>query len=179
MKNLFKKYRSLVSITVFVIVIDQVTKTIVRANIPFGGRWMPVDWLAPYFRFVHWENTGAAFGLFQEGGLVFSILAVIVSIFIVIYYPQIPEEEKLMRVALSMQLGGALGNLVDRIMFGPVTDFISVGNFPVFNIADSSISVGVALLIFALWLNERREAREIDASNSLASEETETVDYQV
>lgn len=178
MKKLFRKYWLLVSIAAFVIVIDQVTKTIVRANIPFGGRWMPVDWLAPYFRFVHWENTGAAFGLFQEGGLVFSILAVIVSIFIVIYYPQLPEEEKLMRVALSMQLGGALGNLVDRVIFGPVTDFISVGNFPVFNIADSSISIGVALLVITLWLNERRDAREIDTSSSLASEETEAVDCQ-
>ena len=157
MKKYIKEYWLLFTIAGIIIILDQVTKAIVRANIPFGGQWMPLEWLAPYFRFVHWQNTGAAFGLFQGGGLVFGILAVIVTVFIVIYYPQIPDEEKLMRVAISMQLGGAIGNLIDRIRFGPVTDFISVGSFPVFNIADSSITVGVGLLILALWLAERRE----------------------
>lgn len=140
-----------------IITLDQITKTIVRNNIPFGGSWMPWEWLEPVFRFVHWENTGAAFGLFQGGGIVFAILAVIISVFIIYYYPQIPENEKLMRVALSMQFAGAIGNLVDRVFRGPVTDFISVGDFPVFNIADSSITVGVGLLLLTFWLSERKE----------------------
>ena len=160
MKKIIKEYWLLFTIAGIIIILDQITKAIIRANIPFGGQWMPLEWLAPYFRFVHWQNTGAAFGLFQGGGLVFGILAVIVTVFIVIYYPQIPKDEKLMRVAISMQLGGAIGNLIDRIRFGPVTDFISVGTFPVFNIADSSITVGVGLLILALWLVEQRERRE-------------------
>ncbi len=63
-----------------------------------------------------------------------------------------------MRVALSMQFAGAIGNLVDRIFRGPVTDFISVGDFPVFNIADSSITVGVGLLLLTFWLSERKES---------------------
>lgn len=132
---------------------------------------MPLTRLAPYFRFVHWENTGAAFGMFQNGGLIFSILAVIVTIFIIGYFPQIPKEEKLMRVAIAMQLGGAIGNLIDRLVFGPVTDFISVGRFPVFNVADSSITVGVGLLLLALWLAERRERREKLGSDSTSSNE--------
>ena len=157
MKKIIKRYWLFVIIAGSIITLDQITKTIVRNNIPFGGSWMPWEWLEPVFRFVHWENTGAAFGLFQGGGIVFAILAVIISVFIIYYYPQIPENEKLMRVALSMQFAGAIGNLVDRVFRGPVTDFISVGDFPVFNIADSSITVGVGLLLLTFWLSERKE----------------------
>lgn len=164
MKKFIKEYWMLFTIAGIIIILDQVTKAVVRAYIPFGGRWMPLEWLAPYFRFVHWENTGAAFGLFQGGGIIFAILAVIVTAFIIIYYPQIPKDEKLMRVAISMQLGGAIGNLIDRIVFGPVTDFISVGSFPVFNIADSSITVGVGIMILGLWLAERRERKAEESS---------------
>jgi signal peptidase II len=158
LKNIIKRYWLFVIIAGSIITLDQITKTIVRNNIPFGGSWMPWEWLEPIFRFVHWENTGAAFGLFQGGGIIFAILAVIISVFIIYYYPQIPENEKLMRVALSMQFAGAIGNLVDRIFRGPVTDFISVGDFPVFNIADSSITVGVGLLLLTFWLSERKES---------------------
>lgn len=176
MKKFIKEYWLLFTIAGVIIIFDQITKAVVRANIPFGGRWMPLEWLAPYFRFVYWHNTGAAFGLFQQGGLIFGSLAVIISIFIIIYYPQIPKEEKLMRVALAMQMGGALGNLIDRVRFGPVTDFISIGEFPVFNIADSSISVGIAILILALWLAERREKQNDSDSQDILSEDAESID---
>ena len=178
MKKIMKEYWLLITVASLIVIIDQITKAIVRANIPFGGRWMPIEWLEPYFRFVHWENTGAAFGLFQQGGVLFAILAVIVAVFIVVYYPQVPKDAVLMRVALAMQMGGALGNLIDRIVFGPVTDFISVLRFPVFNIADSSITVGVGVLIFGLWqmekqekrIQEQEEAEQVAQENSDASE---------
>ena len=173
MKKIINEYWLLIVIASSILILDQVTKAIVRANIPFGGRWMPLEWLAPYFRFVHWENTGAAFGLFQQGGVVFGILAVVVAVFIVVYYPQVPQDGTLMRVALAMQLGGALGNLIDRIVFGPVTDFISVMAFPVFNIADSSITIGVGLLILGLWLSERRESQGEQGEDQKAQEELE------
>jgi signal peptidase II len=166
LKKIIKEYWYFTIIASLIVFLDQVTKAIVRANIPFGGRWMPLDWLAPYFRFVHWENTGAAFGLFQQGGAVFAVLAVVVSVFIVLYYPQVPKEDKLMRISLAMQLGGALGNLIDRVVFGPVTDFISVMNFPVFNIADASITVGVGLLILGLWFSEKREKEALEEANT-------------
>lgn len=174
MKKIIKEYWLLFIVAGIIVILDQISKAIVRANIPFGGRWMPLDWLAPYFRFVHWENTGAAFGMFQDGGFIFAILAVIVAVFIVIYYPQIPEDEPLMRIAMAMQLGGAVGNLIDRLVFGPVTDFISVGNFAVFNIADASITVGVGILILALWLSERKEKKEELVSDEINSETHET-----
>ena len=157
MKKILKTYWLLIVVVGLVIALDQITKSAIRTNIPLGGSWMPVKWLAQFFRFVNWENTGAAFGLFKRGGLVFGILAAIVSIVIVMYFPQIPDNESVMRIAIAMQMGGALGNLTDRIFFGPVTDFIAVGNFPVFNIADSCITVGVGILILALWISEKRE----------------------
>jgi signal peptidase II len=176
LKKFVKNYWLLFTVASLILIVDQISKALVRNNIPFGGRWMPLEWLTPYFRFVYWENTGAAFGMFQNSGTIFGILAVIVSIFIIVYYPQIPQKETLMRIALAMQLGGALGNLIDRILFGPVTDFISVGKFAVFNVADASISVGVALLILALWINERKGKQEGLVFDELVQENNETLD---
>ncbi|MFX0145170.1 MAG: signal peptidase II, partial [Candidatus Hodarchaeota archaeon] len=122
----------------------------------WGETWSPVEWLSPYARIIHWTNKGAAFGLFQSGGLIFTIIAVLVSIAIIYYYPRVPSSNVALRLALALQLGGALGNLTDRLVHGIVTDFISVGSFPVFNIADASISVGSAVLIATMWIEERR-----------------------
>ena len=81
-----------------------------------------------------------------------------------------------MRIALAMQFGGALGNLIDRILFGPVTDFISAGNFAVFNVADASITVGVGLLILALWINERKGKQENQFLDELIQDKNESLD---
>lgn len=174
MKKTLKEYWILLTVVPVILIIDQVTKAIVRANIPFGTVWMPWEWLRPVLKFVYWHNTGAAFGLFQNGGTIFGIMAVLVSIFIIVYFPQVPKDEKLMRVALSMQMAGALGNLIDRLVFGPVTDFISVGTFAVFNIADSSITVGTGLLILSIWLAERKEQKEKAQRAAEAVEPTES-----
>lgn len=136
--------------------LDQWTKNIVRTNLMLGEIWSPWEWLTPYVRILHWSNTGAAFGIFQEGGQVFIVVAIIVSLAIIYYFPQIPSEQWGVRLAVSMQMGGALGNLVDRLTIGPVTDFVSVGNFAIFNVADASVSVGVAILILAMWVEERK-----------------------
>ncbi len=156
MKNKINSYGLLALVAGLVVLLDQATKAWVRAALPFGGSYTPIEAL-PFLRIVHWENTGAAFGMFQGGGLVFAILAVIVAAIIIGYFPQIPGEYVFMRIALAMQMGGALGNLIDRVRFGPVTDFIAVGTFPVFNIADASITVGVAILLVFLWVLERNE----------------------
>jgi signal peptidase II len=180
LKKILKQYWILITVVFAVITVDQITKAIIRANIPFGGVWMPWEWLRPYLKFVYWHNTGAAFGLFQNGSLVFGIMAVVVSTFIILYFPKVPQDEKLMRVALSMQMAGALGNLIDRLRFGGhVTDWISVGDFPVFNVADSSITVGVGLLILALWLADRKEKREVIENGQASAEEVNPVDKQV
>lgn len=144
-----------------IIILDQWTKHIVRTNLAYTDIWAPWDWLTPFARIVHWQNTGAAFGMFQGMSLVFAGLAVVVSAGIIYYFPTVPKEDWVIRLALGMMLAGALGNLIDRIRFGgAVTDFISVGSFAVFNVADASISVGVVVLIFGMWLHERRIAHE-------------------
>jgi len=141
--------------------LDQWTKSIIRSNLSFGELWSPWDWLTPYARIVHWYNTGVAFGLFQQKNLIFAALALLVSIFMIILYPKLTEQDWLLRIALGMQVGGSLGNLIDRLTVGHVTDFISIGRFPVFNIADASITVGVSLMILGLWLQEKKEKQRI------------------
>jgi signal peptidase II len=138
------------------VALDQWTKYLVRVRLELGEIWVPWDWLAPYARIVHWNNTGAAFGLFQSGGLVFTIVAFVVSLAILYYYPRVPAGQVPLRLALALQLGGAIGNLIDRLALGTVTDFISIGTFPVFNLADASISIGVAVLVAGMWVEERR-----------------------
>lgn len=160
MKKYLFMYLQLFGIAGIVVALDQWTKWLVRANIPFAAQWLPegMAWLLPYARLVYWHNTGAAFGMFQNGSLVFTVLAFVVIGVILFYYPRIESEGWLFRLALSLQLAGAIGNLIDRLTHeGQVTDFISVGTFPVFNIADASITVGTAVLILGVWLSERRE----------------------
>jgi len=158
-------WRDLVLLLVFaglIVALDQWTKALVRQHVPLYTDWLPswLSWLAPYARIRHTFNTGAAFGLFQQGALIFAILAVVVSVLIISYFPSVSRKDWWMRLALGMQLGGALGNLVDRILRnGEVTDFISVGNFAIFNVADSCITVGVIVLVIGVWITERREAR--------------------
>lgn len=157
MRKHYFNYLYLFAVSGIIVILDQVTKHLVRTNLDLGSSWAPWPWLFPYARIVHWQNTGAAFGMFQDLNVVFAVLAVIVSIIILYYFPRVAGEEWWLRLALSLQLAGAVGNLIDRIVFGYVTDFISIGRFAVFNIADSSISVGVALLILGMWLSGRED----------------------
>jgi signal peptidase II len=159
LKKYWKDYFFLLIFAGIIIGLDQWTKSIVRANLAIGSIWSPWDWLMPYARIVHWYNTGVAFGLFQSQGLLFTVLAVIVVAAIIYYYPRVERQDWPLRLAMVLQLGGALGNLIDRLTIGHVTDFISVGNFPVFNVADASISIGVAVLLLGIWLQETREKR--------------------
>jgi len=173
-KNLFRKYSGILLIALVIVALDQWTKSLVRANIPEGTSWLPDSWLwlSPYARFVNWYNTGAAFGMFKDGSMVFTVLAFIVIGAILFYYPKVESDDWSLRLALSMQLGGAMGNLIDRLTIGHVTDFISVGTFPVFNIADASISVGAVVLFLGVWLRERAEQRH--KANDAADMTSET-----
>lgn len=173
MKNVFRKYWTIGFIAIVIVLLDQWTKTLVRTNIPQGASWLPDSllWLSPYARIVHWYNTGAAFGMFKDASTILTVLAFIVIGAILFYYPQVSREDWSLRLALSMQLGGALGNLIDRLTIGHVTDFISVGSFPVFNVADASISVGAVVLFLGVWLQERAEKkREADIPIEVSGE---------
>jgi signal peptidase II len=166
-----RDYLPLILIAGLLILIDQLTKSYIRANfVPYVDMWAPWDWMLPYARIIHVHNTGVAFGMFQGMGYVFGVLAALVALGIVYYFPRVPREDKLLRLALILQFAGAVGNLIDRIVNGGyVTDFVSVGNFPVFNVADSCITVGVFVLILGVWLQERREKAEKEAAARIAS----------
>jgi signal peptidase II len=160
-------YRLLLVVGGIIILLDQITKVLVRSSLNLSEVWTPAPWMEPYFRIVHWRNTGAAFGMGQEFGTVFAVLAMIVSGVILYYYPRIPAEERILRLALILQFAGAVGNLIDRLLFGYVIDFISLLaflNMPVFNIADLSITVGVIVLVLSVWHKERKETQEKAAS---------------
>ena len=168
-----RDYLVLLGIAGAIVAFDQWTKYLVRTRLLFGETWSPWEWLAPYARIVHWNNTGAAFGIFPAGGLIFTVVAVLVSAAILYYYPRIPREQLGVRIALPMQLGGALGNLIDRLSIGTVTDFISLGPVPVFNVADASITVGVAVLIVVMWIEERHRRRRAAAEGDEAAQDDE------
>ena len=150
-----------------VVLLDQYSKHVVRTTLPLNTAWSPLSWLAPFARILYIQNTGAAFGLFKEAGIFFTIVAVIVSLVIVVYTQRLPDGHWWMRIALGMQLGGALGNLVDRLVFHTVTDFISVGNFAIFNVADASISLGVVLLALIMWVEARNDREQSPGSSTL------------
>lgn len=81
------------------------------------------------------------------------------------YYPKVDKVDWIIKLALMFELGGAVGNLIDRFNHGYVIDFVSVGNFPVFNVADSAITVGVIILLIGVWMQEKRERARLAASN--------------
>jgi signal peptidase II len=137
-----------------ILALDQLTKHVVRATLERGEAF-PESWPV---RFVHVTNTGAAFGILQEQNVFLVVTTVVGVVAILVYYWYPPFEHAIMTVAVGMLLGGAIGNLSDRLRLGEVTDFIDFPRYPSFNVADSSIVVGVALLVILFLLGRPRAA---------------------
>ena len=148
-----KKWRGLLlpAVAIVTLVIDQISKWVVMTNFRPGESWNPVAALDRWVSLTYVTNTGAAFGLFPDFGGVFMIIAVVVIVVIIVYYRQLPSDHWLIQVSLGLQLGGALGNLLNRLLYGHVIDFIDFKVWPVFNVADSSVFVGVVILAFYLF----------------------------
>jgi signal peptidase II len=132
---------------------DQATKAIVRGSLGLGEAWPNDDWLV---RIKHVTNNGAAFGMLQGQGVFLTVTAVLAIGAIVFYYAFPPFESGIMRATLGLLLGGAAGNLIDRLRFGEVTDFIQFPHYPAFNVADSAITVGLFVIIGYFALLEGR-----------------------
>src|SRR3982074_3343283 len=151
------RLRLVAGVAVVVFALDRVTKAWVSENIPLGTA-RPV--VGDYVRIVHAQNTGAAFGLLPERTTLLSVLSVVAVLAIVYYYRQIASNSSLVSATLGMQLGGAFGNLLDRVTQGYVVDFVDVGvgdiRFWAFNVAVSSSGLGITLVTAALWYEERR-----------------------
>ena len=129
---------------------DQVTKLLIVDWLRFGQSWPAEGWL----RITLARNTGAAFSLFEGQSTILSIVAIAAVGLILWLYSTSGGTSILLRLALGLQLGGAFGNLIDRFRFGYVVDFIDVGPWPIFNVADSSISMGIALLIAYVFFGQ-------------------------
>jgi signal peptidase II len=145
-------------IAALVVALDQLTKHNIRSNQVPGETWGDGGIL----RIIRVTNTGAAFGILQGQGVFLTITTLFGLAAIILYYLYPPMEHGLLRLALGLQLGGAVGNLTDRVRLGGVTDFIDFRYWPTFNIADSAIVVGVATIVGffilseTLWQQEKR-----------------------
>ena len=150
----YRKYYIPFLIFIF-FMIDQFTKEVVIRNLKVGYS-VPES---GFFRFTHVRNFGSAFSIINDANLFLMIVGIFAIIFISYFLIFYTRESNLLQIAISLQLSGAFGNIVDRIRLGSVTDFIDVGPWPVFNIADSCISVGMFLLILHIiisWKNEKK-----------------------
>ena len=128
-----------------VIVLDRLTKIYVerRFGVPYGPRQI----LDHVLSLTVIRNRGAAFGLFQNFTLGFFIVSVVVMVGILIYYWRLPAGDWSARLGLSLVFGGALANAYDRLVKGSVVDFIQLPHWPIFNVADSAVSIGVVILV--------------------------------
>ncbi|MGK0498564.1 MAG: signal peptidase II [Oceanicoccus sp.] len=148
-------------IAVVIILLDQWTKSLASEQLVYG---LPVE-IFPVFNLTLMHNTGAAFSFLADAGgwqrWFFTAVALIISIILVVWLWRLKANEKLMLISLSCILGGAIGNLWDRVALGYVVDFISVHYndwyFPAFNIADSAITIGAGLMILDMLINPDKQ----------------------
>lgn len=146
-------------LSALVVIIDQITKYVADEYLSYGRA---VE-LLPVFDLTLAYNTGAAFSFLADAGgwqrWFFSVLAGVVSVVLVVWIKRLKPQETWLALALALILGGAVGNLYDRVMLGYVIDFISVHYqhyyFPAFNVADSAISVGAAILILDTFIHPK------------------------
>lgn len=157
-----------------VLMADQASKYIIVNSLERYQEWAPIPSLQWFFAITHTTNTGAAFGLFPNSGALFVVIAVVVVVAIFIYHRQLTTHQWLLRFSLGLQLGGAGGNLLDRLTRGCVVDFIHFKFWPVFNVADSCIVVGVALMAYFFLKEGQAEAVEQQETPAAESGEKET-----
>ena len=139
-----------VVVAAVVFVLDRVTKSLVTAQVPYGTE---VSVFGHLLGIANVHNSGAAFGLVPAGAAFFLVASIVVAIGLVIYVVRRPSN-LWHDAVLGLILGGTLGNGYDRIMFGTVTDFINFHFWPVFNVADSAISIGVVALVAGYLLRK-------------------------
>ena len=171
-----------------VIVLDQWTKELVRQRIVEYTYIVPIEAFGEYFVFERVRNYGAAFGILQNQQMLFIVIAAVVIIAILVYVRYLPTNSLIVRILLGLQLGGAVGNLIDRVTQldeagrGYVTDFIKIGvpgvyYWPNFNIADMAIVVGViGLGVYILFEDYKTQKAEKEAASNESSSETKTLE---
>jgi len=158
-----RKYWILLIVFLVVIVLDQSTKLIIQQTLPLHKQ---VEVLSGFFNLIHVRNTGGAFGIFGGerdplGSVLFVVASLIAVGILVILFLRVKEHEKTLAFSLSLLLSGAMGNLIDRVSYGEVIDFldfyVSSYHWPAFNIADSAISIGIGLMALELLIKEHKK----------------------
>ncbi|TWI55754.1 signal peptidase II [Halalkalibacter nanhaiisediminis] len=148
-------------LAIVIIIIDQITKWIVATQMTLGES-IPV--IQDIIYITSHRNKGAAFGILQGQMWFFYIITIIVIIGIVYYMQKEAKNSRLFGVSLGLILGGAIGNFIDRLFRGEVVDFVNTYpfgyNFPIFNVADSALCIGVGLLFIKMIGDERRQKKE-------------------
>ena len=134
-----------------IVVLDQATKILVRHLLPYKEA---VSVFGNWIRWYYTTNTGAGFSIFYNQTLFLTIVSLLILGFLIYYYPRLPRQ-LLVQTAIFLIVGGSIGNLIDRIVLGRVTDFVDLGvgglRWPTFNIADSAICIA-AILIVVYWM---------------------------
>lgn len=155
------RYRLLAIITSVILILDQATKLYVDANFRLHESLPVIDGL---FHLTYVRNKGAAFGIFADSAIripFFITVSVIAMVAILWYLRRLRDDQRLAYFALTLVFSGAVGNLIDRIRYGEVIDFLDVfwrsHHWPAFNVADSAITVGVTLLFIEMWLEDRKK----------------------
>jgi signal peptidase II len=143
-----KKNIVIFSTALFIVFLDQLTKFLIKQNFQLNQS-IPI--IKSILHLTYITNTGSAFGLFKSFNVFFILFSIIVIILIFYYLNKVKENEKALQFAVGFLLGGTIGNLIDRVSYGFVIDFIDFRIWPVFNIADSAVSISVILLIVLLW----------------------------
>ncbi|HEU4364402.1 MAG TPA: signal peptidase II [Candidatus Krumholzibacteria bacterium] len=156
-----------------VVALDQITKQL------FWRNGQDYDIIDGYFHITLVKNAGAAFGMFQGGRLFFIIASIAAVVLISVVALRLPRGENLRRVWLGMILGGAIGNLIDRVLHGEVIDFLQIGfrghYWPVFNVADMAVTIGAALLVlFAMRASGAREVEPAGDSLPVPGDDSRT-----
>lgn len=169
-----KKLTLMFATAAVVFILDQLTKWWISSNMQVGGMISIID---GYIRLRYTHNTGAAFGFWRDGSGIISVFAPIVIAGIVIVFVRLGNPSRLSTLAAGLIVGGALGNLLDRLRLGYVVDFVEVYNpninwggtiytFPVFNVGDSGITIGV-ILILAVMIFSKEEKENTQQQSSL------------
>lgn len=144
-------------VAAIVFVVDQASKALIRRSLEIGETW-PASW--EVIRLTHVQNTGAAFGMLQGQAPYLAFLSVFLMLALVAFLATLPSHTRWYPLALSGILGGAVGNFSDRVRMGHVTDFIDPMRYPAFNLADSAIVIGVALVIVLTLFGHEDPAAE-------------------
>jgi signal peptidase II len=155
------RWLAFIGIAAVIVIVDQISKVWLRSTMRPGEP--PVEVIGEFVRFVHGQNRGGIFGLFGDSALILGLASLFVIALIIVYQAREGVRSWLLTVALGLLLGGAIGNLIDRLTLGHVTDWVDMGigswRWYTFNVADAAISFALVILIAIALLGERLTSR--------------------